>query len=372
MSQTILYVKKQNYYTILKEYDNNNDELKDDISLSSFTLNNISDELLQIKNEENSEYNLYKRDSILTEDLFRLVSKFLFDSPDIKIKDRYTSIYQPISHILLFSKGEDSFIFYYKITEILLGLQITTENSKLTFINSEEDYNNLRLIDGLNIYDNEKIITEKNELKYQVINSNSYYINLSKLLIKNEVAYKASFIIDEKIMLLVFKTKTNEYINVYFDMLNESKYKFDQYIILDEINLKKLEIEGINEEEENEELQTQVEVQTKRVRSRRSKTVTIKSTRKNNLYKEILKNIIEKNNKNNISDDFINYLNVVIQKEQKIEKINFVNIALRIKEVIEQANKMYESRYFNITTDSLLENYISNYNSKVMQTLFTN
>ena len=173
-------------------------------------------------------------------------------------------------------------------------------------------------------------------------------------------------------MLLVFKTKTNEYINVYFDMLNESKYKFDQYIILDEINLKKLEIEGINEEEENEELQTQVEVQTKRVRSRRSKTVTIKSTRKNNLYKEILKNIIEKNNKNNISDDFINYLNVVIQKEQKIEKINFVNIALRIKEVIEQANKMYESRYFNITTDSLLENYISNYNSKVMQTLFTN
>ena len=260
MSQTILYVKKQNYYTILKEFDNKNEELKDDISLSSFTINNISDELVQIKNEENSEYNLYKRDNILTEDLFRLVSGFLFDSPDIKIKDRYTSIYQPISHILLFSKGEDSFIFYYKITEILLGLQINTEKSKLTFINSEEDYNNLRLIDGLNIYDNESIITEKNELKYKIINSNSYYINLSKLLIKNEIDYKASFIIDEKIMLLVFKNKANEYINVYFDMLDQSKYKFNQYIILDEINLKELEIQKIDEED-NEELESEVENQ---------------------------------------------------------------------------------------------------------------
>ena len=369
MSQTILYVKKQNYYTILKEYDNNNEELKDDISLSSFTINNISDELVQIKNEENSEYNLYKRDNILTEDLFRLVSKFLFDSPDIKIKDRYTSIYQPISHILLFSKGEDSFIFYYKITEILLGLQITTEKSKLTFINSEEDYNNLRLIDGLNIYDNESIITEKNELKYKIINSNSYYINLSKLLIKNEIDYKASFIIDDKIMLLVFKNKANEYINVYFDMLDQSKYKFNQYIILDEINLKELEIQEI-EEEENEEVKSEVENQMKRVRSRKSKTIRSKSTKKDNLYKEILKNIIEKNNKNNVSDDFLNYLNVIIQKEENINKINFVNIALRVKELIEEANKMYQSRYFNITSDTLLENYISNYNSKVMQTLF--
>ena len=61
---------------------------------------------------------------------------------------------------------------------------------------------------------------------------------------------------------------------------------------------------------------------------------------------------------------------MIIQKEENINKIDFVNMALRIKELIEKANKMYQSRYFNITSDTLVENYISNYNSKVMQTLF--
>ena len=37
MSQTILYVKKENVYTILKEYDEKNEELVDEVSLVIYT-----------------------------------------------------------------------------------------------------------------------------------------------------------------------------------------------------------------------------------------------------------------------------------------------------------------------------------------------
>lgn len=376
MSQTILYVKKENVYTILKEYDEKNEELVDEVSLSSFTLNNISNDLLQVKNEENLEYNLYKRDNILIQDLFRAVANFLFDQPDVKVTDRFTSISQPISHILLFSKGTDSFIFYYKIPPILMGLQISTKELNSTFINTEDEYNKFNLVDKLVLYENNIIVTEKNELNYKKINANSYYIHLSKLIINKEVEHKASFFVEDKILLLVFKNnKTAKYINVYFDMLNISSYKIDQYTILDEINLKKLEIEQVEneeeqqEEEENEE--SEVRVTTKRMRNKR-KIIKKGSVKKNNLYKEILKNVLEKNNENNktkISDDFIKYLDIIVSREDTIEKINFVNLAFKVTDIIENANKMYESRYFNLSSDILLENYISDYNNKIMKNL---
>ena len=52
-----------------------------------------------------------------------------------------------------------------------------------------------------------------------------------------------------------------------------------------------------------------------------------------------------------------------------IEKINFVNLAFKVTDIIENANKMYESRYFNLSSDILLENYISDYNNKIMKNL---
>ena len=94
------------------------------VNLASFTVESVSEELMRLKNEDNSEYNLYKKDSILTNDFFRAVTSFLFDDNSVKIKDRFTSIYQPISHILLFSREGENYIFYLEIANLLLGLQI--------------------------------------------------------------------------------------------------------------------------------------------------------------------------------------------------------------------------------------------------------
>ena len=340
-------------------------EINDSINLASFTVESVSEELMRLKNEDNSEYNLYKKDSILTNDFFRAVTSFLFDDNSVKIKDRFTSIYQPISHILLFSREGENYIFYLEIANLLLGLQITTKDSILTFTNSSEDYNNLNLIDGLKIYENKSIITEKNELKYKQIFSNSYYINLSKLLIKKNINYKASFIIDDKIMLLVFSVKdTKEYINVYFEILNIATYKLDQHIILEEINIKKLAIEELELEEEEEEIQT--ELKTKNLKRRFKKS----STTKNNLYKEMLGNIIRKNNERNSSNDFIKYLDIIVSKDNEIDKIDFSHLAKKIKNIIKEATRMYESRYFNVSSISLLENTVSDFETNIIKKLF--
>ena len=64
-----------------------------------------------------------------------------------------------------------------------MGLQISTKELNSTFINTEDEYNKFNLVDKLVLYENNIIVTEKNELNYKKINANSYYIHLSKLII---------------------------------------------------------------------------------------------------------------------------------------------------------------------------------------------